>query len=209
MGISPERLAMFNARANDPVEEGRALDRAKKISANIDNAARNALVQKALAAPTPRAKVIMLNRLADNLGAAVGPNAPCSKGCSHCCKMPVVLTEAEAKEIAKATGARLTTPKYDFPPRPERQFDGVACTFLVDGACSIYAHRPFMCRTHYVVDDDDAMCEIVPGEDIFTRQLDVRTYHEIYAQAFGEPQLRRMADVRRFFPRGLSKKGAK
>lgn len=204
MTSSIERLAAIRVREADPTKDEYAREQAGKITARMDAGAQRMLRRKAVDAETPRVKVFLLRRLADNLGAVAGPLVACSKGCSHCCKMPVLINEIEAKEIAKATGARMATP--EFTGKADHSLDGVPCTFLVNGACSIYENRPFACRVHYVMDRDETLCEIFPGESIEAPHLQVDDYHFTYAQTFGKDGLRRMADVRAFFPRGLSKK---
>ncbi|MBO9667385.1 MAG: YkgJ family cysteine cluster protein [Bdellovibrio sp.] len=85
----------------------------------------------------------------------------CQKGCSACCHMEVEVTSYEAeilknliqaghpidRERLKAQSQRsLQDPRWKQGPRnPESQ-----CIFLKDNACSIYEHRPVMCRRHSV-----------------------------------------------------------
>lgn len=115
---------------------------------------------------------------------------------------------SEAIQIAKETGAQMVAPDlYKFPPKGNMDFDGVACTFLVDGACSIYSSRPFACRVHMVGEPDETLCEIFPGESITVRHVNVDPYHQAYANTYGPLEFRQMADVREFFPHGLRRKG--
>ncbi len=82
----------------------------------------------------------------------------CSKGCSHCCKIDVTITELEAKLIEEETHRK----------RKPRQLIASTghtspCPFLGDGGeCTIYEVRPFHCRTFHTL-DDPKYCET--GED--------------------------------------------
>lgn len=118
---------------------------------------------------TPKtSRVMMLRHVAGQWSATVAENAACRRGCSHCCHIPVSLSETEAKLIAKRTGRQLMRPL-----KPERlgarsdSSDAVGyqkpCVFLKDGRCGIYEDRPFACRTLLNVDDVPTLCELVPG----------------------------------------------
>ena len=96
------------------------------------------------------AKVIRLRHIAGEWSKIFSSKTACSSGCSHCCHVGVLVPRSEAKLIAKAIGRKLTEPaeKRDMERAgQETMFLGTACTFLVDNKCSIYAHRPMMCRT--------------------------------------------------------------
>lgn len=59
------------------------------------------------------------------------PAFDCKPGCSDCCgPVPMAKPEWQAVKMAKrAAGA-----------------DCLSCVYLVDGKCSVYADRPYMCR---------------------------------------------------------------
>ena len=80
--------------------------------------------------------------------------------------------------------------------RAARQF-GEACPFLVDGSCSIYAHRPMACRTHLNLDDDDLLCRLVPGIKVPVPYADATQLKAFYLAAQPNAEL---ADIREFFP---------
>jgi len=202
-------MKAIREREADPAVYEHANKVAQYITDNVDPKAFRTLGKQAERATSPRAKVILLRQLADNLGKVAKPVLACKAGCSHCCHMPVIINAAEAAQIAHATGAPMSKPEFHFPPRPDMSENGNACVFLVDGACSIYANRPFACRVHFVVDRDATLCEIVPGENITAPHLDVGDYHSTYLKAFGADEVRRMANLSAFFPHGLGRKGAK
>jgi Fe-S-cluster containining protein len=63
----------------------------------------------------------------------------CRKGCSGCCVDDLAVFAVEAESIRRSYGEMLAR---GIPHR-----EG-ACAFLDDtGACRIYAHRPYVCRT--------------------------------------------------------------
>lgn len=104
-----------------------------------------------------RPKLRKIYALVDKLVDAAGPFVPCKRGCSACCYININITEAEAQIIEAQTGrryARLTAPIQ----HPEGKFTGMPCPFLVDGACSIYSVRPFVCRHHLSFNLDAYWC---------------------------------------------------
>jgi hypothetical protein len=63
----------------------------------------------------------------------------CRKGCSSCCVDDLTVFAVEAEPIRRLYGELLAR------GTPHREG---ACAFLDDtGACRIYAHRPYVCRT--------------------------------------------------------------
>jgi len=59
------------------------------------------------------------------------PSMKCKEGCSDCCG-PVPFTDAEWEKVKD---------------KPKRKADGsLKCQFLIDGICSIYGARPYICR---------------------------------------------------------------
>ena len=147
-------------------------------------------------------KVIRLRRLADMAAKVIAPFTPCKKGCSACCHNTAIISELDAMQIASATGTPLTTPRRVFDPAAGEgarrayasNYAGVACTFLKDNLCSIYAERPVVCRVHHSLEDSATGCDA-------GRQPEAVDLTEIYV---GELQMmgRMMiyADIREFFP---------
>lgn len=97
-------------------------------------------------------------------------HAACRSGCSSCCHVAVSLSRAEARLIAQKTGAKLNEgagAPLDFAdPQDVDRIAGTPCPFLTEGHCSIYAHRPFVCRTLVNMDDDPVLCEIISGVNV-------------------------------------------
>ena len=198
-------LAAIRAREADPAMREHAQRVATAISERIDTRRMNALASQAIIANSVKAKIILLRQMSDKIGEAGRGLVPCRKGCSHCCHMATLVHLDEAKMIAAATGTRMVTPSrfnVDLAniEKLRERYDGVACRFLVNGACSIYDNRPLACRMHMVVDRDETLCEIVPGEKIITPMVDTLQYDRAITEAFGGPLDMKYADIREYFP---------
>ena len=81
----------------------------------------------------------------------------CAKGCAYCCHTFVAITPPEAFRLADAVrsgrAAGMTADAVRSRGAPlvgvqpgERIGRKLACPLLVDGACSVYRHRPLACR---------------------------------------------------------------
>ena len=147
-------------------------------------------------------KVIRLRRIADEAAKVIAPFTPCSKGCSACCHNPAIISEFEAMLIAQSTGTPAATPERVFDPtaaaETRREYHshhaGVACSFLKDGLCSIYAQRPTVCRVQHSLDDSATGCD-------GGRQPAALELTEIYqAERRMMGRLMIYADIREFFP---------
>ncbi|HYL82538.1 MAG TPA: YkgJ family cysteine cluster protein [Candidatus Acidoferrum sp.] len=80
-----------------------------------------------------------VNRQASPLHARHAKRLQCRKGCCGCCVDGLTVFEVEAESIRRHYPALLA----EGAPHPEG-----ACAFLDEaGACRIYEHRPYVCRT--------------------------------------------------------------
>lgn len=144
-------------------------------------------------------KLRKIYALTDTLTAFIAPYMVCEKGCSHCCRIDVLVTFAEAQYIKKnlgispRTGHSIST-GHSKAKRP--------CPFLgADSSCSIYAHRPFVCRTYHAV-DDPALCEDQNSIHVtYTSKSNGMLNKLLHMVAFvnGKQPIR---DIRDFFPNG-------
>lgn len=93
----------------------------------------------------------------------------CRKGCCACCLDDLTVFQCEAEVIRHCCGDVLQ----------EAPNAKGSCAFLdKDGACRIYSHRPYVCRTHglplcWLSENDEEcrdICEL--NKDIDTEKLD-------------------------------------
>jgi len=109
----------------------------------------------------------------------------CQRGCNHCCRRPVGtsaptvlriaaalrdgLSESEfATALARVVALDQKTHGASWTPTERLP---LACAFLVDGACSIYAVRPFVCRAWNSTDAE--ACRRALGEDSVEMRFDL------------------------------------
>jgi len=123
---------------------------------NEPNAAANS--SESAGTPTKTAALELLrilyedvDRLAAQVAAGHDSRLKCCRGCSQCCVDDLTVFEIEAEHIRAAQQAVLVRQS----PHPMG-----ACAFLdAEGACRIYADRPYVCRTQGLplrwIDEDD------------------------------------------------------
>jgi len=153
-------------------------------------------------------KIAALWDLADKAGAHIAPYAACKKGCSHCCHIAVSVSRAEAQTIGQRIGrkprevAARGTQKGAFDDVPWGY--GSPCTFLKNGQCSIYEHRPMACRLHFNMDRDALLCMLDPPRTSPVPFYDARQWEVavIYAGGGRDRESVGLADIREFFPPG-------
>ena len=69
----------------------------------------------------------------------------CRKGCHHCCSLSeIAIFELEILYLERYAGERRLV-----RPRKREEIANTPCPFLMDGACSIYEFRPYICRKHF------------------------------------------------------------
>jgi Fe-S-cluster containining protein len=147
-------------------------------------------------------KVIRLRRIADAAAKVIAPFTPCAKGCSACCHNAAIISELDAMLVADATGTPPATPRRVFEVSAGDEarraylghYAGVPCSFLAGGVCSIYEHRPVVCRVHHSLEESAAGCAggrqpgAVDLTEIYIGELQMMGPMMIYA------------DIREFFP---------
>ena len=146
------------------------------------------------------AKVIRLRHIAGEWSKLFSSKSACSSGCSHCCHLDVLVPTSEAKLMAKAIGCRISEPgeKRDMERASlQASFLGTPCTFSVENKCSIYAHRPMMCRTLVNMDSVDTLCRLVPGVEVHVPYLNTVILKGYFAYL---TQAEQFADIREWFP---------
>lgn len=118
-----------------------------------------------------RARLVVLHQKIDAetapLSALHQSRLSCRRGCSDCCQDDLTVLEVEADRIRRAHPQLLA----EGAPHPPG-----ACAFLdAEGACRVYAERPYVCRTQglplrWLEEDEDD--EIVEQRDICPLNLE-------------------------------------
>jgi hypothetical protein len=173
---------------------------ARAAAANVSTVESNRVLpalSMAASSSTSGKRVFWLQKAAQTLANSYGPHAACSEGCSHCCHIPVQITQAEALFIGRQIGRRPLAPEHQ---GPAPVVDGYAspCPFLLDNRCSIYTHRPMVCRSHMNLDRDDLLCRLLPGVPVPVPYLDTRFLALAAVDILGPTQP--LADLRQWFP---------
>lgn len=180
--------------------------------------AREALLRQALSAPTSRQRIFWLRRAADVVNDSARGIAACREGCSHCCYLPAMTSEVEAKLISSEIKQPLQQPAAervveaaelwqaakdggDALPRMQNRLTqwhlGEPCVFLQNGRCSIYRYRPLVCRFLVNMDVDALLCRLVAGHQIMVPYLNRERENLVYMLVVGPNT--RFADIRDWF----------
>ena len=132
-----------------------------------------------------------------------GSGSVCKSKCSHCCRIPVQITELEAQYISKHTERKIQVSRQ---PLSSSVLES-SCPFLdKNELCSIYEVRPFNCRTFHTLDNPNfckdpnfphivyGCAEFEYGSDILRELRDVTLSLNVSLR----PRLP-LADIRDFF----------
>lgn len=76
----------------------------------------------------------------------------CTRGCYHCCNVPVAVSGIEALYIQETTKHKVTDWSHQEIDH-DKSYD--YCIFLKNGECSIYDARPAACRVFLTFDSVD------------------------------------------------------
>lgn len=197
--VPPEVVARIAVMSS---EQGAAAlaARADRASQRMSKArpAHAALLSRILAGKRKTREALLdLRKMADEIGRAAAGSVACAKGCSHCCHIPVAVSQREADIIGSEIGRAAARLSGIFRPSDEAASYRNPCPFLVSGSCGIYASRPIACRLQFSVDVDDLLCRLIDGQAVPVPLLDVTDYQMAYAVAM---QDQAVADIRDFFP---------
>lgn len=196
------------ARERWPLAVARA---ERKAAAAVQDPNAQRLVQASQRASSASQRVVWLHRAASAWSSPLEATAACRKGCSHCCNIPVTITSIEADLIGRKTGRKPAAPAqpvrlqdfHDFEAAAQAlqaandRVEASACPFLQNGACAVYDVRPMACRLLINLDDDDLLCQLVPGQAIPVPYANTQQLKALFLQAQPGTGL---ADLREFFP---------
>lgn len=135
----------------------------------------------------------MIQSFMDNLLKDPAVKVSCKSGCSFCCYQNVDITEDEAKLIlmyCKDKGINIDWDKLvtQLPGHSNIKYQDRRCVFLGEGdLCTIYEHRPHMCRKYYVGSPaEDCNSEIEPEGGVVVMSAN---YAEVISNAILESTL--------------------
>jgi Fe-S-cluster containining protein len=214
-----ELVARQAERWNDPrtQDDARARVALVNVRARANEPRLNSQLRQLEKAPAIKHKIYWLRQMAETFADAVAPQAACSDACDGCCYQPVSVTVQEAEVISREIGVPARTPT-EWSTLPVMKYAGQPCPFLRDARCTIYQHRPMVCRLIFNMDADALLCQMVPGARSQAPYADHSIYKELYIRAHlgkvkSQEEMQtalkslRMADLREFFPNGSRKPG--
>lgn len=146
-----------------------------------------------------RSKIGKIYRLMDQIAEVRAPHVACASKCADCCRMNVSISGLEAKLIAEATGWKVATVANSIK-HEQGAFVGVPCPFLSDDLCTIYEHRPLVCRKHASFYTTAKWC--MPEHSLRTVAPMVTSsgIDEAYFAVSSGRDRMILADIRDFFP---------
>ncbi len=96
----------------------------------------------------------------------IAKHITCKRGCSHCCTIPVAITNFEAQLLASHT--RRTADYSEETCLTPSENAEAPCVFLKNNECSVYEVRPFVCRA-FGSFEDPKYCEEGSSDHYLTR----------------------------------------
>lgn len=106
-----------------------------------------------------KTKIYKLQQIMSDVRVFSAPYAACKAGCSNCCHMRILISQAEANAIGEAIGVKAAQLPMGSPVKAEDDFGpNTPCTFLLNDQCAIYANRPVQCRNYLNIDVDSLLC---------------------------------------------------
>lgn len=139
----------------------------------------------------------------------------CQKGCSYCCRYPVMSTEPEAivieqhlRFVPQTMLSRIKQKWTDWQQRIQKEglgkvdmldyeaysneyfIRGIECPFLLDDECSIYQVRPLICRSYFTTESPET-CKTSKTDEQF-KAFWIRKRQELdglYARIFPKEKI--------------------
>lgn len=193
-------ISEVRARESDPKMPLGAQARIQELIAKLDPFKKEIekLIKSASQETTARRKLKKVRELIDLLNTSLSGISACQSGCSHCCHIPVLMTQTEANIISEEIQVKAEMPAYSLSTKMSEV--GVPCTFLKDNKCSIYDSRPIACRLCHNMDEDSILCNLFPGEQINVPYFDGHRYEHLWLQSIGANAAAQIANLSDFFP---------
>jgi len=149
----------------------------------------------------PMVKLARIRKSVEALFAYADGYVACKMGCAYCCHQAIDISRLEADYIQEKTGIRHAQVLAPHPRDPLSFSGKTPCPFLKEGACSIYEHRPLICRIAVNLDSDPYWCRFEnwhkPGGSV--PKPTFRSIYDAYTE-LNEKAGSLMADIRDFFP---------
>jgi len=143
--------------------------------------------------PVRRAEIV--HELVDHFNKPIFENetvqkmSPCRQGCAHCCHNEVSVTEDEIDLIIQKVDLKIDVAKLEKQKEnlSMLSYDERGCVFLdKDESCTIYPHRPSVCRTNAVIGDPEQCIEGTNLRLVNTFQSDMVIYaHFLFSKKSG------------------------
>lgn len=113
----------------------------------------------------------------------------CKKGCNYCCHYEIAITDLEIEYIKNKTKIK----------KLALNSSGQPCPFLKKGICSIYEHRPFICRRHLSIADTVKWCKPNICNEFEFPLINLSEIDKSYAYLVGHQGMDSLKDIRQAF----------
>jgi Fe-S-cluster containining protein len=113
----------------------------------------------------------------------------CKKGCNYCCHYEIAITDIEVEYIKNKVKIK----------KLEVNSSEQSCPFLKKGICSIYAHRPFICRRHLTITETSKWCKPDVCNDFEFPLINLSEIDKCYAYLVGQQSMDSLKDIRQAF----------
>lgn len=143
---------------------------------------------------SPIKKLGRLYEFMEELAVHVNRFTPCKTNCSACCNYPVTISDIEVEYIEMSFGAK---PNPLIIKSSDRGFS--PCPFLLNGGCTIYESRPFVCRRHVSLCSTNEWCQTELANNYDFPLLNFTEVDKSYDSILVESGSRELVEIRDVF----------